>query len=123
MGLHTAAVRLVFIGELFFPEFPKFGNNWRLVSRYGGVLSLYIREILQKKEKTGLLNFTYICGKKSRKIWKMKKLREKNMEIKQTETNMDGRLTGGYNVLLGSPPWDLSTTWCQFVPNYKHHFI
>ena len=39
---------LIPIGEFFFLEFPKFGNNWIYVSRYAGVVT--IREILQQRK-------------------------------------------------------------------------
>ena len=39
----TAVLRLILIGELFFQIFPKFGNNRKYVSIYGGVLSLFVK--------------------------------------------------------------------------------
>ena len=73
--------RGLLVGERFFPIFPKFGNIWRYVSIHGGVT---IREILQKKQKINFVKFhiLYIyLEKKIRKIWKIEKLRETNVEI------------------------------------------
>ena len=34
--------RFILIGERVFPKIPKLGINWRYVSIYGGVLSLFV---------------------------------------------------------------------------------
>ena len=71
----------------FFPLFPKFGNSWRYVSIYGGVLSLFVKfsrikisssltfQYLEKK--TGKYGRLRNCAKKMSGIWK-KKLSDKN---------------------------------------------
>ena len=61
----------------FFPNFSKFGNNWRYVSMYGGVLSLFVKFSGSKNIK--FVNIP-IFGKKTGKIWKIEKLREKHVE-------------------------------------------
>ena len=43
LDIPFGSLRLVLVGELFFRNFPKFGNNWRYVSRYGGVPSLFVK--------------------------------------------------------------------------------
>ena len=61
----------------FFPKFPKFGNSRSGASIYGGVLSLFVK--FSRTKNIELVNIP-IFGKKSRKIWKIEKLREKNVE-------------------------------------------
>ena len=62
----------------FFPNFPKFGNNWRWVSTYGGVLSLFVKFSRSKNIK--FVNIPIFGKKKNRKIWKIEKMREKKVE-------------------------------------------
>ena len=42
-NIRTPPLRFILLGERFFHNFPKFGNNWRYVSTYGGVLSLFVK--------------------------------------------------------------------------------
>ena len=60
------------------PKFPKFEYNWRYVSIYGGVPSLFVK--FSRRSKNIKFVNTSIFGKKNRKIWKTEKLREKNVE-------------------------------------------
>ena len=78
ISARSSIIRPILIGELFFPDFLKFGSNWRYVSIYGGVLSLYVEIFSSNKNK--YVKF-HVFGKKNRKIWEIEKLREKNMEI------------------------------------------
>ena len=70
--------KALFSWRVFFPEFPKFANNWRCVSRYGGVLSIFAKFSRNEKNQV-LLNFTYLGGKKQENRGRVKQLREKNM--------------------------------------------
>ena len=65
--------------------FPKFGKNGDIYqARYGGVLSLFVKFSTRKKNKFVEL---HIFGrKKIRKIWKIEKLRENNVEIMAKKT-------------------------------------
>ena len=63
-----------------------FGNNRRYyVSIYGGVLSLFVKFFRTKNIK--FVNIPIFIWKKNRKIWKIEKLREKNVE------NLDKKLS------------------------------
>ena len=75
------ALRLILIGERFFPNFPKCGNNWRYVSIYGGVLSLFVKFSRSKnikfvtipifgKKTPGKYGRLKNCAKKMSKICK-----------------------------------------------------
>ena len=68
-----------FLSESVFPNFPKFGNNRRYVSIYGGVLSRFVKFSRTKNYINKFVNIP-IFGKKQ-EIWKSEKLREKNVEI------------------------------------------
>ena len=72
-------------GRAFFPNFPKFGNNWTYICIDIRRRSVTIREILQKKQKkkSSSLIFQYLekkpwkkygrlknCAKKMSKTWK-----------------------------------------------------
>ena len=60
--------------KAFSPYFPKFGNIWRYVSTYGGVLSVFVKFSISKKIKFVKV---YIFGKKKiRKMCKIENLRE-----------------------------------------------
>ena len=67
-------LRLILLGERFLPIFSKFGNNWRYVSIYGGVLSLFVKFSRSKNFK--FVKF-HILEEKIRKMWKIEKLGEK----------------------------------------------
>ena len=54
--------RLILIGEPF-PYFSKFRNNWRFVSRYGGLPSLFVKS--PEEAKNRLVNH-HILGKNVR---------------------------------------------------------
>ena len=73
--MRGARLGFILIEERFFPKIPKFGNNRRYVSRYGGVQSLFV-----KFSRTKNIKFVDIpiFGKNPRKVWKIEKLREKN---------------------------------------------
>ena len=75
-------LRPILSGELFFPEFPKFRNNWRYQSRYGVVLSLF--GIFSRSKNIRFVKFR-IFREKIRKIRKTKKNREKDMETMRKE--------------------------------------
>ena len=80
ISARSSIIRPILIGELFFPDFLKFGSNWRYVSIYGGVLSLYV-EIFSSnknkfvkfhvfgKKKTGRSGRLKNCAKKIWKLW------------------------------------------------------
>ena len=85
-GLPVASFFL--IGERF-PQNFRFGNNWRYESIYGGVLSLFMNFSRSKNIK--FVNIP-IFGKK-RKIWKIEKLREKNVEILEKKQSSPIRMT------------------------------
>ena len=79
------------------------GNNWRHVSIYGGVLSLFVK-FSQEAKKSSPLGFTYL-EKKNRKIWKIEKLREKNVEI-----------MGGKNSAIRMTLSVREALFCAYVP-------
>ena len=55
--------RLILTGERFFHNFPMSGKNWRYVSIYEGVLSLFVK--LSKSEKENrFVKFRIFGGKK-----------------------------------------------------------
>ena len=72
----------------FFPNFPQFGNNWRYLSIYGGVLSLFVKISRSKNfkfvnipifgKKTGKYGRLKNCAKKMSKNW------EKSSPIRMT---------------------------------------
>ena len=77
--------------RVFFPEFPKFENIGRYVSRYGGVLSLFVKFSRRKKirsvnfhvfgkKKSGTCGRLKSCAKKTWKLW------EKSSSIRMTLT-------------------------------------
>ena len=70
-------------GTIFYIIYPKYGNNRRYLAYiciiYGGVLSLFVK-FSRRSKKTSSFNFTHLFVKKNRKIWKIEKLREKNVE-------------------------------------------
>ena len=83
--LDNVPIRFILIGERFFQFFLLFGNNWRYVSIYGGVLSLFMKFSRTKNIK--FVNIP-INGKKTGKYGsrKTEKLSEKNVK------NLDKKL-------------------------------
>ena len=63
----------------FFPKFPKFGNNWRYVSIYGGVLPPFVK-FSRRIKNIKFVNIPILGKNKTRKICKIEKLSEKNVE-------------------------------------------
>ena len=91
-------------GERFFHIFHKFGNNWRYVSIFGGVLSLFVKFSRSKKIKFVKV-LTYL-GNKIKKIWKIEKLREKKVEIM-------GKKLSDKNALSSKPYKAMKTFWLR----------
>ena len=87
------SVKVSFLSESFSPRIPRVsecGNNWKYASRYGGVLSEFVKYFRSKKIRQ-VVNHKYIIRKKisgksgrlkscAKKIWKLlaKKLSDKN---------------------------------------------
>ena len=69
---------LIIIRERFFHNFQSLEIIGGYVSIYVGVLSLFVK--FSRSQKTSSFKL-YVVGKKPRKIWKIEKLREKNVEI------------------------------------------
>ena len=74
-------LRLILIGEFFFPEFPRFDNNWRYVSKYGGVLSLFVK--FSRSKKIRKVKYIMHLEEKNGKILKVKKMREKIWKLRE----------------------------------------
>ena len=88
-----------FYRRAFFPKNSKFGNNWRYVSIYGGVLPLFVKFSRPKnikfvnipifgKKKSGKYGRLKNCAKKLSKFWK-KKLSDKNDAKKPTRSTIE----------------------------------
>ena len=82
--LALTLLRLILIGELFSHNFQKknleiIGDTWYLVCINVRRRSVTIREILQK-QKNQVRYISHIWKKKSGNLWKIKKLRERNVE-------------------------------------------
>ena len=67
-----------------------FGNNWSYVSIHGGALSLFVEF---SRSKTNKFVKLHTLKKINRKIYKIEKLREKNVENMERKKSSPIRMT------------------------------
>ena len=69
----------------FFPKIPKFGNNWRYVSIYGGILSLFVKFCRSKNLKFVTIPILKKRKQENMEDWRIARKKCRNFGKEPTE--------------------------------------